>query len=249
MLEAAFLVLRECAELLLVAWAAQACLVRAQRQDLVRHLRQGIVAGVAIGMLLVAWIVRHPFSPRAEALLSMALGASVLFMATAMLSSRAAIHDHVGRWLLAAIASRSAPWIVAAFVGLAALRETVEIGLFLYAAEGSEGWQRLLAGALIGAAATALAASAFRTLQSRMPLLAVYRLSSLLLCLLAIELLLGGLGQFLASFPAPTLPGLDAAVDLLTPEHTGFRYLCFALVLVPGAMALRRWWTEAALER
>ncbi|MGC3985685.1 MAG: hypothetical protein QM777_13730 [Pseudorhodoferax sp.] len=249
MVEAAFLVLRECAELLLIAWAAQACLIRAHREELVPRLRQGIVAGVALGMLLVAWIVRHPWTPRAEAVLSMLLGASVLFMATAMLSSKVAIRDHVGRWLLAAIEARSAPLIVAAFVGLAALRETLEIGLFLYAAEGAEGWPMLAAGALLGGAAAALAAMAFRTLQSRIPLLAVYRLSSLLLCLLAIELTLGGLGQFLATFPHPPLPGFGAMVDLLTPEHTGFRYLCLGLMLVPAAMVLRSWWTEAGAER
>ncbi|WP_326541878.1 FTR1 family protein [Pseudorhodoferax sp.] len=249
MLEAAFLVLRECAELLLIAWAAQACLVRARREELVPHLRHGIAAGAALGIGLVVWIVQHPWSPRAEALLSMLLGASVLFMATAMLSSKVSIRDHVGRWLLAAIDARSAPWIVAAFLGLAALRETVEIGLFLHAAEATEGWPRLVAGALAGGAATALAALAFRTLQSRIPLLAVYRLSSLLLCLLAIELTLGGLGQFLATFPALQQPGLGAMVDLLTPEHTGFRYLCIALMVVPGTMVFKRWWTESTPER
>ena len=249
MVEAAFLVLRECAELLLIAWAAQACLIRARREELVPRLRQGIVAGVVLGIVLVAWIVRHPWTPRAEAVLSMALGASVLFMATAMLSSKVAIRDHVGHWLLAAIEGRSAPLVVAAFVGLAALRETLEIGLFLHAAEGTEGWPLLATGALLGVAATMLAAMAFRTLQSRIPLLAVYRLSSLLLCLLAMELMLGGLGQFLATFPPPLLPGFGAMVDLLTPEHAGFRYLCSGLMLLPVAVVLRSWWTEASSER
>ncbi|MFT3717601.1 FTR1 family protein [Pseudorhodoferax sp.] len=247
MLEPAFLVLRECAELMLIAWTARACLVRARRHDLLPWLRGGTAAGVVLGAALAVALAAFSWSTRTQAVLSVALGLSVLGMASAMLSSRLSIDHHVGRWLQDAIDSPAAPAIVAVFLALAALRETLEIGIFLHAAAAAESLPRLAAGAVLGLAAAALVALAFRSIASRVPLLALFRLSSLLLCLLAIQLALGGLGQLLAALPQGDTPGLPARLaGLLEPGQRAYGYLCALAMVGPVVVAARRWWGESA---
>lgn len=243
MIEAAFLVLRECAELMLIAWTVRACLIRVQRRELVRHLHIGLAVGALLGALMVHLLTTRNWSARADAVLSIALGLAVLSMASAMLSSRLAIDSHVGKWLQDAIDAPSGYAFVALFSALAALRETVETGIFLHAVTAEHGWRDAVGGAVLGLVAALMVALAFRTLQARVPLLAIFRLSSLLLCLIAIQLTLEGLGGLLATWPR--LEGLGL-VDVLTPGHSAYGYLCALLMLGPVTVVIRRWWGESA---
>lgn len=241
MIETAFLVLRECAELMLVIWAAQTCLVGVQRQDLRKYLWAGTAAGVALGLGLVAVLALRQWGVRTEAVMNIALGLGVLFMACAMLSSRADIEGHVAGWFHDALDQPAAPALVAGFAALAAVREAAEVGVFLHAAVPHQGVAGVWAGAALGLAAAGMVALAFRTLHARVPLLALFQLSSLLLCLIAIQLTLESVGRLLASYPALADSPLAA---LLSPEGKAFGYLC-ALLMVPPALAvIRRWWGQ-----
>jgi hypothetical protein len=121
------------------------------------------------------------------------------------------------------------------------VREAAEVGVFLHAAVPHQGVGAVWAGALLGLAAAAMVALAFRTLHARVPLLALFQLSSLLLCGIAIRLTLESVGRLLASYPA--LAGSPLAA-LLSPEGKAFGYLC-ALLMVPPALAvIRRWWGQ-----
>ncbi|ARU03590.1 hypothetical protein CCO03_01820 [Comamonas serinivorans] len=243
MIETAFLVARECAELLLVVWSLHACLVGARRTDLLVHLRTGTAVGVVAGLALVAVLVLGNLSPRADALLAIVLGLGVLFMAGAMLSSRTTIDGHVAGWFHDALDGRASPAMVFGFAALAAWRESAEVGVFIYASAPHLSALDIAGGVILGLALMLTVALAFRTLGARVPLLALYHLSSLLLCLIAIQLTLEGLGGLLASYPS--LAGSWVA-RLLSPEGEAFGWLCALLMLGPLLVVARRWWTQAA---
>lgn len=241
MIPSAFLVLRECAELMLIVWAMRTCLTSTQRRDLLRQLHAGVAAGLALGALSIVMFVQRDWGVRADAALSIVVGLGVLFMACAVFSSSTDIGAYVAGWLHGALERPGGSALVAGFAAMASWREAVELGVFLHASALRQGALDVWAGVALGLATALLAARAFHFLQARVSLSVLFRLSSLLLCLIAIQLALEGLGRLLVSFAGP---GASVAEEILAPDGKAFAYLCALLMVVPVVIVIRRWWRQ-----
>jgi high-affinity Fe2+/Pb2+ permease len=95
MLNAAFVVLRELAELLLIALAVLGCAKSDRRQGLRWVVAASIGAGIAAGSAAMAFVRGAQFDPRVEALCAIVLGGATLWMALTILFSNRAVRDYV----------------------------------------------------------------------------------------------------------------------------------------------------------
>ncbi len=247
MFESLFIVLRECAELLLIVVTMRAYLQRRARADLLPWLYASLVAGFSLGLLSVVFLIQHGSKGYLTAILSLLLGLSVLFFATAILSSQSAIDRHV-RDHLADHAERPTGIVtICAFAAFAAFRESLELGVFLRSASADHGFAAALQGTLIGVAMVAASMLVLRTVRTHWAFSTLFRISTLLLCLLAIQLTLEGLSALLILLPAvPDITSDDALAWLLTPGSAGYAYLCAALMIWPFTRVFKSWWAESS---
>ena len=97
-------------------------------------------------------------------------------------------------------------------------------------------------------AGAACLAVAWRGLGTRVGMLAAFRLSAALLSLLAIQMMLGALAEYLA-LAAPTSAWarhLEALAAPVLPQGRWFGAFCAVLMVPPVAYILRCWWRESA---
>lgn len=241
MLESAFVVLREAAELLLIVVAIHTFLHRASRPDAVGAMWIGLALGLVAGLALVVAVVFQAWGPRGNAVLSIAMGAAVMAMAIVMLSSRTAIDAHVSNLMEQALEGSGTRWLVGGVAAFSAFRETAETGVFLLSAVQTHGAQSSLVGAAIGLGLVTAAVLVVRERRPRLPLMLIYRVSTLLLCLLSIQLVLDGVAVLLNGPATETgAPGW-AALEAGTREYYT---LCAALMVLPFFLVARRWWRE-----
>jgi high-affinity iron transporter len=246
MWESAFLVLREAAELIFIALSACAYLRRIGRGDLLSHLTHGWVGGGVVAAAVVVLLSLNECDDRVEAALSIGLGLSVLFMAIAMLSSRNAIDEHVRGRMEDYLEGRAGVRTVVALGAFASFRETFETGVFLHAFIVENGLGPALAGTALGVALTGLMAVSYRSLQSRISLFALFRISTLVLSLIAIQLILEGIGALMIIYARGPSDTLQLAAESLTPGQPSYFYVCLALMLGPLYLVVRHWWHETS---
>lgn len=251
MFEVFLLTLRELAELLLIVDALNSYLHRSGRAELNTHVIRGTLAGVALGvtLTLVLVAVAAPLDPRVQALITIAFALGVLALASGMFSSarviRSRLHASLDMW----IESSHAPLAVMGLAAFMALRETLEVTLFVHAMGHGQDPGQAIYGVMLGTAGAGLLALAYRSIQARIGLLAAFRLSAMVLSLLVIQLLLKGMGALLSSYA--TVSGSAGWVTLLTPFLEGGEWhgwACLSLMLFPATLMARQWWfeTEAA---
>ena len=251
MFDAFVLTLRELAELVLTAGALLALLPHGGRPRLLSAAAAGLAVGAGLGVQMAWWLVAMPLSPVAEAILTTALALGVLLMASGMLASARAIRTRTQVFIEAWLEHRAAPCIVFGFAVLVTLREALELTVFLRSIWLRDGPADALAGALSGMLGAACLVVAWRHLRLRLGLLAAFRVSALLLSLLAIEILLAGLGSLLQVL----LPQMGAAGSTLQVEALfleggrWYGWVYAALMALPLLSFIRGWWQESAVRR
>lgn len=241
MLNAWIVTLREAAEVLLITAAAQAYLRQQGRAQLLGQLVWGLLLGTALGVLIAAWAVSAPLDPRLEAAITIAFALSITLVATGMLSSADAVHRRVQLIIDAWFERAAVPVVVITFGAIVALRETLETALFLRSLQLRTGSSEIFTGAVLGLATAAFLAQGYGYLRTRVKLLVLFRVSTLLLLLLSIRLLLKGVSDLLR-MQGPAFENLD-------PFLCGgpwFGWLCAALMSVPLYVLLKKWWHESA---
>ncbi len=242
MLDVAFVILRELSELLLILLAVGKCLENAARPDLRRAAVVAAFVGCAVGWGVMSVAVSGPHGPRIEAVAGVLLGIAILWMANAMLFSDQAIRARVEDALASLLGGPRALFAVVACCGLAGMRESMEVFVFLRSAAADHAPADVVRGAAIGIATVAAVCLAFRSLWGKLRLLAIYRVSTLLLFFLSVRLIIGGLsslaGDLAAAHPGSSMPSL-----LL--DHAHATRLAWLATLWPTLVFLRRWWRES----
>ena len=240
-------VLRESAELILILGALVASLRTANGERWLPWVAAGVLAGCAAGAGLTLWLVSAHIDPRWAAGLTFLLALGVLVLASTLLAAQGAIRARVQVLVEAWLERPSAPLLLLAFSFVASLRETLEAGLFLRGLWLRADGAGVLEGAALGLAGVACLVVAWRGLGVRVGVLAAFRLSAALLSLLAIQMMLGALAEYLAH-AAPTSAWarhLRALAAPVLPQGRWFGVLCAVLMLPPVAYILRCWWREA----
>jgi len=132
-------------------------------------------------------------------------------------------------------------------VALSAFRESLEIAVFVRAIGARAGMVDAALGVLLGVAATGLLLPAWKWLHLRARLLLAFRVSALLLALLAIQLLLYSVADLLR-IPELRDDGVAWALTVAPFFEEGARHawLCAVLMLPPLYWVLRGWWSETA---
>ena len=246
MFDALLVVMRESAELLLICAALFTWLAHGGQARAWPPLAAGAALGLALAWLLFAALRGLALPVWLDALLTLSCALLVLLLSTHALGSFGAIARGLPHFLPPADTRWAGP-AVFAIVALAALREMLEVLVFLRGLARQHGDGAVGLGALLGLLATAVLALAWRfTPLRRAPLRMLFRLSSLLLCWLAIQLLLDALAQ-LAQWRAPAWSGVDWTA-VLAPFVAGGDWhlpLSAALMLWPAWRVARDWWFDS----
>lgn len=245
MLESAFVVLREAVELLLIV-AAALKYARHIGRPLGRSIYIGTFAGMSAAVIALLVMVEKPLSELAEAGLSIGLGLMVLSFAISMLSSSPDIERHVRDRLQDFLEGKAGPLLIAGFCAVAGFREIMETGIFVRSIVTEIGVHDAAEGVLLGSVMVGVTCVAYRSLSSRLSLLAVYRISTLLLCLISIQLLVDGAGKLLRLGNVERAQSFEGLLIALTPGTSAYGYLCASLMIIPIILVGRRWWRTSS---
>ena len=241
-------VLRESAELILILGSLAASLRAAQSWHLFAWVAGGAAAGCALGTGLGLWLIAASPDPRWTAGLTFVLAAGVLVLVSTLLVAQDTIRSRTQAFVAAWLEKPSAPVALLAFSLVAGLRETLEAALFLRSLWLRTDGADVLAGAALGLAGVACLAVASRRIGTRIGLLAVFRLSAVLLSLLAVQMMLGAVAEFGQAVAAAdgTLPPWWSLAEPVLPEGRWYAWICTALVSLPVLYMLRTWWRESS---
>jgi hypothetical protein len=240
MLNAAFVVLHELAELLLILLAVLGCASPSGRPSLRWVVSGSMLAGVVLGGTVAAVLEGRALDVRFEAVLSIALGAATLWMALNIVFSGHSVREYVETMvedLPTGLAGGASLAMLASFCAFAGFRESMEVWIFLKHAAQNHEPADLAMGAAIGAAILLLVLAALRPRLQQARWLVLYRLSTLGLCFVAVHLLLDDLAGLMA---AQTWLQSHAA-DMLRASATAL-----LATSVPAMVLARRWWRESS---
>lgn len=245
--EAAFIVLREAAELLLLGEATLLGLGQAGHPELRRRYHVGTVVGIACGLALGGWAGPQLPNNALAGAVGLAFMVSVLALACTLLSSAMKIRerafDRVEVWVNRPW-GRSAVWIVALIIGL---RETLEAVVMLVALDQRQPSRMVGAGMIVGLLGVALMVFAYKTLKERVKLLALFRFSAVLVSLIAVQLLLAHAGGMLVQRLGDENGRIWVEVaNAVLPGGAWHVWICAALMAAPLWILARSWWSEAA---
>ena len=247
MFDAFAITLRELAELILIVGSLHVCLRESRRFSLIKYVGWGLGLGLAPAAALSVLLMDASVDRNVSAGLSTLMAVGILVMATSMAASVRQIRGRVHLFHEAWLDSQAAPFLVVAFVALSAFRESLEIAVFVRAIGARSGMADAAAGVLLGVAATGLLLPAWQWLHLRARLLLAFRVSALLLALLAIQLLLYSVADLLR-IPELRDDGVAWALTVAPFFEEGARHawLCAVLMLPPLYWVLRGWWSETA---
>lgn len=247
MFDSLVVVARELAEILLICGTLWASLARSGQTGLRRYVVIGVSAGALAGCAIALAVLSEPAPNWPSTLASLVFAAIVLYCATRALTSASGIsrasdsfvEQWSGAWTAPAVGLLSA---------LVAMREFAEITVFLRSFGPWYGWGETMAGALLGVLAIGLLAGVWSMPALRARLSMLFRLSALLLALLAIELLLSAMGSLFALLHERH--GYEAPSSWAAPFMRGgawHGWTCAALMVYPTLRVVRDWWRESAL--
>lgn len=240
-------VLREAAELILIVGALVASLRSAQAERLLPWVAAGTILGGVFGTTLSLWLISAAIDPRWTAALTFVLAAGVLLMVSTMLVGQGAIRSRTQALVAVWLEWPSAPLVLMAFCAIAGFRETLEAGLFLRSLWLRGAGADVAVGAALGLSGVIFLAAASRQLTTRIGVLAAFRLSAVVLCLLSVQMMLGALAEFAqASVSAGHGAAFWAQAAPVLPEGQWYAWVCTLLMAAPVLCMLRTWWRESA---
>lgn len=252
MFNAFFVVFRESAELLICVAALRACLQSRMPGGRDAVVAAGCAAGAAIALGLLATLSGVAVDPRLSPLLTIAFAVTMMLMAVGMLTSVGSLRESVSSWSARWLDRACHPLVIGGFAAFITSREILEVVLFLQGAwqEAADPAQLLQGAALgVGLAAGLLAAYPFvaRSRPTRWMLHFGFRLSALLLAVVAVELLVGGLADFVSHHGDAHPDSLIASAgNVLLDGSTREALLAALLMLLPAVAFVRSWWNEAS---
>lgn len=247
MFDAFTVVLRESAELILIVGALVASLRSARAEHLIPWVAAGTIVGCAFGIALSLWLISAPIDARWTAGLTFVLAAGVLLMVSTMLVGQGAIRSRTQALVAVWLEWASAPLVLMIFCAIAGFRETLEAGLFLRSLWLRDAGADIALGAVLGLAGVACLAAASRQITTRIGVLAAFRLSAVVLCLLSIQMMLGALAEFAqASVSAGHGMHFWALAAPVLPQGQWYAWACTVLMALPVLCMLRAWWRESA---
>nr|WP_284428161.1 FTR1 family protein [Acidovorax sp. SUPP2522] len=239
------MVLRESAELILILGSLVASLRSTKAEHLLPWVAGGATTGCAAGVALCLWLASSSVDSRWTAGLTFVLAFSVLLMVSTMLVAQSTIRSRTQTLVANWLEKPAAPLIVLAFCALAGLRETLEAGLFLRSLWIRADSSDVLVGATLGLVGVPCLAIASLKLSTRIGILAAFRLSALLLSLLAIQMMLGSLAEFARASAGSD--GTDShLLQIVLPNGRWYTWFCAALMFIPASFIVRGWWKESA---
>lgn len=203
---ATFIIWRESVEaILIVAILYSWIQARGDGRIRLRHLWLGVAGGVGLAVALA--LAMLGFHSQLAGTTLEAFQASIMVIAAALVTHMVVWMRHHGRTLkrdlesgLARAAEETGGLSAALLAAIAVGREGTETVLFLYGivAENADGgWGGLMAGAALGAVLAAITAALFLKGSRLLPQRVFFRISEVLLLLLASGLLVSGLEGFL----------------------------------------------------
>lgn len=239
------ILLREGAELLIILAAFRKLLIDSGRHDLLRALRTGVLLGALLTAVAVAGFAWSEPGKLTVSILTLVCAIGVLAVVTGYLRSTGDAQRHVRKVASTMVGRRRGGVIVAAFAALILFREGAEAAIALHAMNDRLSLGGLLAGASIAAAMLYAGSVAWQRIKDRHAIQLLYRISALLLSVVAVEMLLDGLFGLMQ---AGVLPFDDHWVEAVRPFAAGGALhagLCAVLAALPIAMLIRAWWLAA----
>ncbi|MDM0024554.1 hypothetical protein [Variovorax saccharolyticus] len=238
--------LREGSELLLMALALREMLQQSGRPELVAWIVRGGVAGLLACLWAALLLAAIDLPPVLDASLTLCFGLALSLMAFGAMASHGTIRTRARDLLEHQLASPRARYWVAGFAAFAAAREGAEVLLFTRYAESRYAGQDILLGLLIGVLACALLVRAWKWFELRSRMLWAFRLSAWVLLVIGIQMTLHGTAMLLMSglFPIDSVR-VEAKIEPFLPGGDLNVWLVAAVLMLPGAVWLRRWWRRA----
>lgn len=238
MLNVFLVALREAVETLLLLVATAAYLPSSRHGSLLLRLAGGALVGTAAGVQAAVWMSRV-LNPLAHALMTLAFGIFLAWMAAGTLTS----NGRIGRWIRDRVDlwAERLGWPVAVFLVAAVVtfREAFELGFYAMHQAKLVGWGDTAVGVAGGLAAAALLPFLLFLLDLRSHLALVFRISALLLSWLALRMVVSGLVEL--AHLAGWIEHDGGAIGSRLSESL----LMAMLMLVPIYFIVRDWWTEA----
>ncbi|HEY1399706.1 hypothetical protein, partial [Roseateles sp.] len=220
MIEAAFVTLREAAELLLIGQALLLAATTTGRASLRRACVWGTGLGAVAGVLGAAWVLAHPAREDLAAWISLAFLAVVVALASSLLSSSRLIHeraqDLIDRWAH----HDAAPGLMLGVASVVGVREAMETGLLLAAVDPDFG-PRTWAGVALGLAGAGLLLATYGRFRDRVNLASLFRWSAVALVLIAVESMIGIVADLLRRHGDVDSPWMKSLEQIL-PGGSGY---------------------------
>ena len=247
MFDAFAVMLRESAELILILSSLAACLRSSRAVHLLPLMKAGTAGGCIAGIVLSLCLITSGIDLRWIAGLTFALAIGVLLMVSTMLLTAHSIRSRTQAFIEIWLERRSAPLIILLFATTVAFRESLEVGLFLRTQWLRSGAIEVLTGAALGIVVVLCLALTSRKLSTRIGMQAAFRVSALLLTLLAIRIMLEALAEFVhASATAEHGASLLAWTQFALPQGRWHGEVFAVLMALSVGCVLRSWWKESS---
>ncbi|MGC4059937.1 MAG: hypothetical protein QM749_03410 [Aquabacterium sp.] len=243
MVEVAFVVLREMAELLLILAAVWGCANHWGSPRAKWHALRATGLGIALGAAIVLSLPSGASSSQLNAIAAVVTGVATSWVTVSMLSSNQSLTEYVESSLPSTMVHEGSQFALMAFCAFAGFREALEVGIFLKAAVTSQDVAGVLLAACLATAILALVGRAFKAFSRKPSMLAIFRVSALVLCFLAVRLSLEGVVALTLHPEGCLHDGVRSLWSLDKREITPY---AFAITLLPAFVLLKRWWTEAS---
>lgn len=238
MLNVFLVALREAVEALLLLVATAAYLPASRHRALLTWLATGALVGTAAGAQVAFWMSRV-LEPLAHAIVTLAFGVFLVWMAAGSLTS----NGRIGRWIRDRVdfwAQRLGwPLAVFAVAAVVTFREAFELGFYALHQARLIGWGDTAVGLVAGMLAVAILPFLWFMLDLRPHLALIFRISALLLSWLALRLVVSSLVEVAG------LVGWIEADGGFVGSRFSEHLLIVMLMLVPIYFIVRDWWIEA----
>lgn len=240
--------LRELAELALIVATLGACLRESHPLRWVRWMWLSAVLGMLIGGALGASLLDWAeMDLRSTSVVHIAVALGIVFMVSTSLIAESRIALETRARLAGALAHPMAPWLVAGFACFFAGREVFEIVVLVNSVWKPEKAAAQLSGVALGGVVALALALSWKRVGARVEGLALFRLSALVTAVVAVELLLDGVGGYLYA-EGTARPGYQWMVDASRALEAGgwVGWVCAALLAAPALQVFRSIWRSTA---
>lgn len=270
MLTSFLILLREVLEAIFVVTIVLSVINRLNRDELRIHVWMAILLAVTCSIL--AGGLLHIFAYRLADAQKATFQGILMIVASMLLTyvmiwfnAQAKLSNNKFKERAIQVISTKQSWRIFALVFLAVLREGIEIVIFSSAALVTQDRIGFAIGAVIGLLCALILGRSIYRGSLKIPFKHFFRITSLILILVAAGLLLQGVGQLQASNVLPTWAPEMVNFDRLLNDQTGFglvlhmlfgydsspTFLMFIFYFgyLLTVITLKQWWTQRALNR